>query len=93
MQLTRREVIAAAFARFFAKIPVPRVIRFRWPAFHTVVSAKFQNTNMELKAYELPITKILEMNSVKDQEQVDEPFMRFVEEAVEKTKRSGTTMP
>lgn len=53
-------------------------------AFFTIASEVFQKTEQELLAYEMPITKIIEENSVKDiQEIEDREFMIHVEAAVQ----------
>jgi hypothetical protein len=51
-------------------------------AFFTISSEMFQKTEQELLAYEMPITKIIEENSVKDiQEIEDREFLIHVEAA------------
>lgn len=53
-------------------------------AFFTISSEKFQKTEQELLAYEMPITKIIEENSVKDiQEIEDREFTIHIEAAVQ----------
>lgn len=53
-------------------------------AFFTIASEVFQKTEQELLAYEMPITKIIEENSVKDiQEVEDREFMIHIEAAVQ----------
>lgn len=53
-------------------------------AFFTISSEMFQKTEQELLAYDIPITKILEENSVKDiQEIEDREFLLHVESAVQ----------
>jgi hypothetical protein len=53
-------------------------------AFFTVASEVFQKTEQELLAYEMPITKIIEENSVKDiQEIEDREFLIHIEAAVQ----------
>lgn len=53
-------------------------------AFFTVASEVFQKTEQELLAYEMPITKIIEENSVKDiQELEDREFTIHIEAAVQ----------
>jgi len=53
-------------------------------AFFTVSSEKFEKTEQELLAYEMPITKIIEDNSVKDiQEIEDREFTIHIEAAVQ----------
>jgi len=45
----------------------------------TISSDRFQKTEQELRSYRMPITKIIEQNTVKDmQEQVDTKFMEHV---------------
>jgi hypothetical protein len=52
--------------------------------FFTISSEKFEKTEQELLAYEMPITKIIEENSVKDIQAVeDRQFLIFVEAAVQ----------
>lgn len=53
-------------------------------AFYTISSEMFQKNEQELLAYEMPITKILEENSVKDiQEIEDREFTNHIEAAVQ----------
>lgn len=53
-------------------------------AFFTITSEVFQKTEQELLAYEMPITKIIEENSVKDiQEIEDREFTTHIESAVQ----------
>lgn len=53
-------------------------------AFFTISSEMFQKTEQELLAYEMPITKIIEDNSVKDiQEIEDREFTIHIESAVQ----------
>jgi hypothetical protein len=53
-------------------------------AFYTIASEVFQKTEQELLAYEMPITKIIEDNSVKDiQEIEDREFTIHIEAAVQ----------
>lgn len=53
-------------------------------AFYTISSEIFQKTEQELLAYEMPITKIIEENSVKDiQEIEDREFTIHIEAAVQ----------
>jgi len=53
-------------------------------AFFTITSEVFQKTEQELLAYEMPITKIIEENSVKDiQEIEDREFTIHIEAAVQ----------
>jgi len=53
-------------------------------AFWTISSEKFEKTEQELLAYEMPITKVIEDNSVKDiQEIEDREFVIHIEAAVQ----------
>lgn len=53
-------------------------------AFFTISSEKFEKTEQELLAYEMPITKVIEDNSVKDiQEIEDREFLIHIEAAVQ----------
>lgn len=53
-------------------------------SFYTISSEKFEKTEQELLAYEMPITKIIEDNSVKDiQEIEDREFTVTIEAAVQ----------
>lgn len=53
-------------------------------AFFTISSEMFQKTEQELLAYEMPITKIIEENAVKDiQEIEDREFVIHIEAAVQ----------
>lgn len=75
-----------AVALTFRGQPTARFIRaprFEIP-FFTISSEKFEKTEQELLAYEMPITKIIEENSVKDiQEIEDRQFLLFIEAAVQ----------
>jgi hypothetical protein len=52
--------------------------------FFTISSEKFEKTEQELLAYEMPITKIIEDNSVKDLQEIkDREFLRHAESAVQ----------
>lgn len=52
--------------------------------FYTISSEKFEKTEQELLAYEMPITKVIEDNSVKDiQEIEDREFTIHIEAAVQ----------
>jgi hypothetical protein len=52
--------------------------------FYTVASEIFQKTEQELLAYEMPITKIIEENSVKDLQEIeDREFTVHIEAAVQ----------
>ena len=63
-------------------------------AFFTISSEKFEKTEQELLAYEMPITKVIEDNSVKDiQEIEDREFCIHIEAAVQalQTEANGGT--
>ena len=74
MALTFRGQPTARFIRA-ARAEVP---------FYTVSSEKFEKTEQELLAYEMPITKVIEDNSVKDLQEIkDREFTRHIEAAVQ----------
>ena len=53
-------------------------------AFFTISSEKFEKTEQELLAYEMPVTKIIEDNSVKDLQEIeDREFTIHIEAAVQ----------
>jgi hypothetical protein len=73
-----------AMAMTFRGKPSARFIRGERAevAFFTISSEIFQKTEQELLAYEMPITKIIEENSVKDiQEIEDREFLLHIEAA------------
>lgn len=75
-----------AMAITFRGQPTARFIRGERAevAFFTISSEVFQKTEQELLAYEMPITKIIEENSVKDiQEIEDREFVLHIEAAVQ----------
>lgn len=75
-----------AMAISFRGQPTARFIRGEKAevAFFTISSEVFQKTEQELLAYEMPITKVIEENSVKDiQEIEDREFVIHVESAVQ----------
>lgn len=50
---------------------------------HTVASERFQKSIQELRSYRMPLTKVIEQNTVKDiQEVVDTTFMTHVKSAI-----------
>lgn len=62
-----------------------RASRYEIPIF-TVSSERFEKTEQELLSYRMPITKVIEDNSVKDiQEVEDHRFLVYVEAAVQAT--------
>lgn len=51
--------------------------------FHSVSSEKFEKTEEELLAYRMPLTKVIEQNSVLDIQKVeDETFLRHIDNAI-----------
>jgi hypothetical protein len=85
-----------AMAISFRGAPSARFIRGSKAevAFFTISSEMFQKTEQELLAYEMPITKIIEENSVKDiQEIEDREFVIHIEAAVQalQTEANGGT--
>jgi hypothetical protein len=75
-----------AMAISFRGQPTARFIRGEKAevAFFTISSEMFQKTEQELLAYEMPITKVIEENSVKDiQEIEDREFVIHIEAAVQ----------
>lgn len=85
-----------AMAITFRGQPTARFIRGAKAevAFFTISSEIFQKTEQELLSYEMPITKIIEENSVKDiQEIEDREFIIHVEAAVQalQTEANGGT--
>jgi len=85
-----------AMSLTFRGQPTARVIRaprYEIP-FFTVSSEKFEKTEQELLAYEMPITKIIEDNSMKDiQEIEDRTFLLHCESCVQalQTEENPTT--
>ena len=74
MAITFRDQPTARFIRA-PKAEIP---------FFTISSEKFEKTEQELLAYEMPITKVIEDNSVKDiQEIEDREFTRHIESGVQ----------
>ena len=75
-----------AMSMSFRGQPTARFIRaprFEIP-FFTISSEKFEKTEQELLAYEMPITKIIEENTVKDIQAIeDRQFLLYVEAAVQ----------
>lgn len=75
-----------AMALTFRGQPTARLIRgarYEIP-FFTISSEKFEKHEQELLAYEMPITKIIEENSVKDiQEIEDRQFLLYVESCIQ----------
>ncbi len=60
--------------------------------FYTISSEKFEKTEQELLAYEMPITKIIEDNSVKDLQEIkDREFLRHIESAVQAIQKDANS--
>lgn len=74
-----------AMALNFTSQPDGRFIsapRFEIP-FFTISSERFQKTEQQLQSYEMPITKVIEQNSVKDLQRIqDRTFMTYAYAAV-----------
>jgi len=85
-----------AMAITFRGQPTARFIRASRAEipFFTISSEKFEKTEQELLAYEMPITKVIEDNSVKDiQEIEDREFTIHIEaaiQAIQKDANGGT---
>ena len=74
MAITFRDQPTARFIRA-PKAEIP---------FFTISSEKFEKTEQELLAYEMPITKVIEDNTVKDiQEIEDREFTRHIESGIQ----------
>lgn len=59
-------------------------------AFFTISSLKFEITETELLAYEMPITKIIEKNAIKDMVEVkDRVYLNHIEAAVNAMQEEG----
>lgn len=75
-----------AMAITFRGSPTARFIRAPKAeiAFFTISSEKFEKNEQELLAYEMPITKVIEDNTVKDiQEIEDREFTRHIESGIQ----------
>ena len=63
-------------------------------SFFLVSSEEFQKTEEELLAYEMPVTEIIERNSVKDIQKIeDKAFMAAIEAAITSSGKSTTYTP
>jgi len=61
-------------------------------SFYTISSLKFEIVEQELMAYEMPITRIIEENSLKDMVEIkDREFLNHVEAAVNAMQGEGNT--
>jgi len=59
--------------------------------FFTISSLKFEIVEQELMAYEMPVTKIIEENSLKDMVEVkDREFLNHVESCIDAMQEEGT---
>ncbi len=86
VKIVELEPQSRAMSLSFRGEPTTRFIRGdrAEAAFFTISSEKFQKTEQELLAYTMPITKVLEENSVKDiQEIEDREFTIHIESAVQ----------
>lgn len=84
VKIVQLEPQSRAMSISFRGQPTARYIRAprMEAAFYTISSEQFQKTEQELLAYDMPITKIIEENSVKDmQEVVDRTWLIHVEGA------------
>lgn len=80
---------SAAMAINFRSEPDSRYIsgpRFELP-FYTISSERFEKSEQELQSYEMPITKVIEQNSVKDIQSVED--FRLTEAARTATVTTG----
>lgn len=96
VKIVEIEPKSRAMAMSFRGQPTARFIRGDRAevGFFTISSEIFQKTEQELLAYEMPITKIIEENSVKDiQEIEDREFLLHCEAAVQalQTEANGGT--
>lgn len=88
-----------AMAIDFRSQPTARFIRAPRAEipFFSITSEKFEKTEQELLAYEMPLTKVIEDNSVKDiQEIEDREFLRHIEagvQALQTETNTTTTVP
>jgi hypothetical protein len=85
-KIVQLEPKSRAMSITFRGQPTARYIRAprMEAAFFTISSEQFQKTEQELLAYDMPITKIIEENSVKDLEEVeDRTWLCHVEAAVQ----------
>lgn len=85
-KIVQLEPKSRAMSITFRGQPTARYIRAprMEAAFFTISSEQFQKTEQELLAYDMPITKIIEENSVKDIEEVeDRTWLCHVEAAVQ----------
>jgi len=75
-----------AMSMGFRGQPTVRLIRanrFEIP-FYTISSEKFEKYEQELLAYEMPVTKIIEENTVKDIQDIeDRGFLLYIESAIQ----------
>jgi hypothetical protein len=82
MAITFRDQPTARFIRA-PKAEIP---------FFTISSEKFEKTEQELLAYEMPITKVIEDNTVKDMQEIeDREFTRHIEACVQALQADGNT--
>lgn len=74
VKIVELEPQSRAMSMSFRGEPTARFIRAdrAEAAFFTISSEKFQKTEQELLAYEMPVTKIIEENSVKDIQEIED---------------------
>lgn len=86
VKIVEVEPKSRAMAIDFRSQPTARIIsadRYEIP-FFTISSEKFEKTEQELLAYEMPVTKLIEDNTVKDMSEIkDREFLRHVESCVQ----------
>jgi len=98
VKLVPVEPMSRAMAVTFGGQPTARFIRAPKALipFFTITSERFEKTEQQLLAYPMPITKIIEDNSVKDmQEIIDREWLRHVEagiQALQTETNPGTTV-
>jgi hypothetical protein len=62
-------------------------------SFFTISSLKFEIVEQELMAYEMPVTKLIEENSLKDMVEVkDREFLNHVESCIDAMQEEGNTV-
>jgi hypothetical protein len=84
-----------AMAITFRDSPTARFIRAPKAeiAFFTIASERFEKNEQELLAYEMPITKVIEDNTVKDiQEIEDREFTRHIEAGIQALQTETNTV-
>lgn len=99
VKLVELEPRSRAMALTFKDQPTVNIIRAERAevGFFTVASEMFQKTEQELLAYEMPITRIIEENCVKDMQEIeDREFIIHAEscvQALQKEANGGVVTP